>query len=349
LSLQGNVNDKEYSSIRSLGVRSPSNTPGMRSDAVPTLLSKSIALFERSARLAGSLSPVQPPTEAFWVAYRLMEDSIAQMTSTLDSYKRRSTIDIMGTGSGGSGSISQGGSHRPSPSGSVQGESPTTTNPAFHTIPQHAFVQPRSTTHSPLAHTTAFPRIEIDSTLVLVHILLRAAAVQLHNIFAMEDSTSYQKAFSAARAGAAIVAEVAEVMQDTSECDIMLGPCLTLIADVLIREALRGEIYHSNNGNGANNGGVVNPGGSLIESIEPELDAVLFMLQAIGTKSPLIQRQAALVSAAKDAAFAQVHGHGHGQVHGQVHAHQQQATMGHIPVVSMGMTVPHPAIMSFGS
>lgn len=267
-------------------------------------------------------------------------------------------MDMMGTGNGGSGSISQAGSHRPSPSGSVQGESPTTTNPAFHSIPQYAFVQPRSTTHSPLAHATTFPtsmgRIEIDSTLVLVHILLRASAVQLHNIFAMENSNDYQKAFTAARAGAAIVAEVAEVMQDTSENDIMLGPCLTLIADVLIREALRGEIYHSNhNGNGANNGGVVNSGGSLIESIEPELEAVLFMLRAIGAKSPLVQRQAALVSAAKDAAFAQVHGqHGHGQVHGQVHPHQQQpqqATMGHIPVVSMGMTVPHPAIISFGS
>lgn len=159
--------------------------------------------------------------------------------------------------------------------------------------------------------------VEIDDTLVLIHILLKTAAVQLHNIFAKEDTNSYQKAFQAARAGAGIIAEVAEVMHDPGDCDIMLGPCLTLIADVLIREAIHG-------------------GANIMESIEPELEAVLFVLKAMGANSPLISREAALVSAARDAISA--------QQNQDQHQHQHQAAQ----QVSL-MGIPQPAMMPFGT
>lgn len=65
----------------------------------------------------------------------------------------------------------------------------------------------------------------IDTTLFLVHIVIRAAAIQLHNIFANERSDSYQMALGAARQAAAIVGEVTECTPETviAEMDIMLG------------------------------------------------------------------------------------------------------------------------------
>jgi len=164
---------------------------------------------------------------------------------------------------------------------------------------------------------TGAGRYEVDDTLVLVHILLRCSAIQLHNIFAMEDNNSYQKAFQAARAGAGIIAEVAEVIQDPGECDIMLGPCLTLIADVLIREAIRG-------------------GGSVMEGIEPELEAVLFFLKAIGAKSPLISRQSALVNAAKEAVDTR-----------QTQDQQQQIQQ--IPLAMNIVGMQQPTMLPFGT
>jgi hypothetical protein len=295
-------------------VRQTAGGSPTRPDSILALLSKSITLFERSARLAASLSPIQPPTEAFWVAFRLMEDSIAQMTAVVPPYKRRmrsSTDPMIATSST---NMSRPGSHRPSPTGSATGGSPPSTNQNIY-IPQH----PHGVSQSPMAGQGPFPtgggRYEVDDTLVLVHILLRCSAVQLHNIFAMEDNNSYQKAFQAARAGAGIIAEVAEVMQDPGECDIMLGPCLTLIADVLIREAIHG-------------------GGSVMEGIEPELEAVVFFLKAIGAKSPLVSRQAALVNAAKEAVDTR-------QTQDQQQHHQ-------LPL-AMNIGLQQPAMLPFGT
>ena len=65
----------------------------------------------------------------------------------------------------------------------------------------------------------------IDPTLFLVHIVVRAAAIQLHNIFANERSDSYQMALGAARQAAAIVAEITECTPEAviADLDIMLG------------------------------------------------------------------------------------------------------------------------------
>ncbi|KIM28803.1 hypothetical protein M408DRAFT_329249 [Serendipita vermifera MAFF 305830] len=320
----GNVNDNEYSSVRSLGVRQPiANT---RPDATATLVSKSITLFERSARLAASLSPAQPPTEAFWVAFRLMEDSIQQLTASIPSYKRRATGAFESMMGANSGNRSQADSHNPSPTGSVHSESPTTSNHMNYGLAQHnlGFVPvPSSIPPTTPVFGTGAPQIEIDETLVLVHILLCTASVQLHNIFAKEDEASYQKAVSAARTGAAIIAEVAETMNVSGECyDVMLGPCLTLLADILIRDAVRG-------------------GPAAMNNLEPELEAVIFVLKAVASHSPFVSRQAALVGAAKDALA--VH-HDQASDPGQRHVqHQIQ-----VPTV-LSMTLPSTPMLPFGS
>lgn len=315
--LQGNVNDTEYASVRSLGVRQPgANT---RPDATATLLSKSITLFERSARLAASLSVAHPPTEAFWVAFRLMEDSISQLTGSVPSYKRRlnPSFDNLMAGNGPADS------HNPSPTGSVHSDSPTAANQMNYNIaqlnlgfaPLPSPMPSRSSGFGP-----GGPQYEIDDTLVLVHVILCSASVQLHNIFAKEDEASYQKAFSAARTGAAIVAEVAETMHATGECyDVMLGPCLTLLADVLIREAVRG-------------------GPAAMNSLEPELEAVIFVLKAVGSQSPFVSRQAALVGAARDALAAR---HEHASDQGPRHQIQ-------VPTV-LSMTLPPTPMLPFGT
>lgn len=299
-------------------MRQPAGGSPIRADSILALLSKSITLFERSARLAASLSPVQPPTEAFWVAFRLMEDSIVQMTAVVPPYKRRIRSSMDAIIVAGSTNMSHPGSHRPSPAGSATGGSPPSTNQNIYISSRH----PHTLSQSAMAGQGSFPtgagQYEVDDTLVLVHILLRCSAVQLHNIFAMEDNDSYQKAFQAARAGAGIIAEVAEVIQDPGECDIMLGPCLTLIADVLIREAIHG-------------------GGSVMEGIEPELEAVMFFLKAIGAKSPLVSRQAALVNAAKEAVDTR-----------QTQDQQQQHQVQQIPL-AMNMGMQQPTMLPFGT
>jgi hypothetical protein len=182
--VQNNVSDNEYASLRTLGIRQPPN-PIVRPDTHAALLSKAIALFERAARLSGSLSSTQPPTEAFWVAYRLMEESITQLTNSIPPYRRPHTAST---------------SHRPSPTNSNSPPSSSGANGSFNTSP-------------------------IDATLFLVHIVVRAAAIQLHNIFANERSDSYQMALGAARQVAAIVAEVTECMPEAGigDIDIMLG------------------------------------------------------------------------------------------------------------------------------
>jgi hypothetical protein len=165
--------------------------------------------------------------------------------------------------------------------------------------------------------------IEIDETLVLVHILLCSASVQLHNIFAKEDENSYQKVFSAARTGAAIIAEVAETMHATGECyDVMLGPCLTLLADVLVREAVRG-------------------GPGVMEGLEPELEAIIFVLKAVGSHSPFVSRQAALVGAAKDVLSARLD---HGPEQEQRHSQHQI----HVPTV-LSMALSPTPMLPFGT
>jgi len=71
----------------------------------------------------------------------------------------------------------------------------------------------------------SFNTSTLDATLFLVHIVVRAAAIQLHNIFANERSDSYQLALGAARQAAAIVAEVTECTPEAviADLDIMLG------------------------------------------------------------------------------------------------------------------------------
>jgi hypothetical protein len=319
---QGNVNDNEYSSVRSLGVRQP--VAPTRPDATATLVSKSITLFERSARLAASLSAAQPPTEAFRVAFRLMEDSIAQLTNSLPPYKRRPSGIFENMMGQNNGNISQANSHGPSPTGS---ESSTNSNQIHYSASQHTLNFPLLPSSMPSTSGSAFGQsghhMEIDETLVLVHILLCSASVQLYNIFAKEDDNSYQKVFSAARTGASIIAEVAETMQATGGYyDVMLGPCLTLLADVLVREAVRG-------------------GPEVVESLEPELEAVIFVLKAVGSHSPFVSRQATLVGAAKDSLSAL---HDHGPEQGRRHAqHQIQ-----VPTV-LSMTLPPTPMLPFGT
>jgi hypothetical protein len=316
------VNDNEYSSVRSLGIRQP--VASTRPDSTATLVSKSITLFERSARLAASLSAAQPPTEAFRVAFRLMEDSIAQLTNSIPPYKRRASGTFESVMGQNNGNISQANSHGPSPTGS---ESPTNSNQVHYSAPQHTLNFPLPPSSMPSTSAPAFGhnghRIEIDETLVLVHILLCSASVQLHNIFAKEDDNSYQKVFSAARTGAAIIAEVAETMHATGGYyNVMLGPCLTLLADVLVREAVRG-------------------GPGVVGSLEPELEAVIFVLKAVGSHSPFVSRQAALVGAAKDSLSAL---HDHRLEQGQRHSqHQVQ-----VPTV-LSMTLPSTPMLPFGT
>jgi len=71
----------------------------------------------------------------------------------------------------------------------------------------------------------SFNTSPIDATLFLVHIVVRAAAIQLHNIFANERSDSYQMALGAARQAATIVAEVTDCTPEAviADVDIMLG------------------------------------------------------------------------------------------------------------------------------
>jgi hypothetical protein len=239
-----------------------------------------------------------------------MEDSISQMLNNISPYRRRSVGNV-GVDSR-FGTSSQSGSHRASPTSSGQGESSPSSSGQF----------PISTSLSPLQSSfgsgsgAGAGAYEVDSTLVLVHILLRSAAAQLHNIFAQEDPNSYQKSFAAARAAATIIGEVAEVIRNVDGCNLMLGPCLTLISDVLIREATRGTMSSMNSiGNIGNMGGMMNPPNSMngmgsmggpggMENIERDLEAVLFMLNAIGHKYPLVRRQASLVEAAKEAVIA---------------------------------------------
>ncbi|KAG8801136.1 hypothetical protein FRC16_001195, partial [Serendipita sp. 398] len=317
----GNVNDAEYASVRTLGIKQPTSTMA-RPDSLNALLSKSITLFERSSRLGASLSAVQTPTEAFWIAFRLMEDSIIQLSATTPPYMQRvvfrsrrdSSLAAATASGGGSRSQAGSGSHRPSPAGSVHGDSPVTPQGSssssfsfsqlgvLHQIPTPPYATATTGFTFPHPHvagkassSVAGPTdIMIDNTLVLVHILLHCASIQLYNIFAKDNPTCYQKALASAHTGARIIAEVSEVIQDPNEYNLMLGPCLTLIADVLIREGNRG----------LSGGG----GGMMIESIEPELEAVLFALRMIGAGSPLVRRQAALVVAARDALFGSMEG-----------------------------------------
>ncbi len=171
--------------MRTLGIRQPPN-PNVRHDTQAALLSKAIALFERAARLSGSLSSAQPPTEAFWVAFRLMEESITHLTNSIPPYRRSQATSTS----------------RPSPTNS---NSPP----------------------SSAGHNGSFNTGAIDPTLFLVHIVVRAAAIQLHNIFANERSDSYQMALGAARQAAAIVAEITECTPEAviADLDIMLGVC----------------------------------------------------------------------------------------------------------------------------
>lgn len=255
-----------------------------------------------------------------------MEDSISQLLGSVPSYKRRSNGSFDSIMGGSSGNKSQVASLNPSPTGSVHSESPTTSNHINYSITQHNIgFAPLSSPMPPASSGFGSngPQIEIDDVLVLVHILLYSASVQLHNIFAKEDEASYQKAFSAARTGAAVIAEVAETMHTSGEhYDIMLGPCLTLIADVLIREAVRG-------------------GPTSMNNLEPELEAVIFVLKAVASYSPFVSRQAALVGAAKDALLARHDPTSdHGQHHGQ---HQIQ-----VPTV-LSMTLPPNPMLPFGT
>lgn len=147
-------------------------------------MSKAIALFERAARLSGSLSSAQPPTEAFWVAFRLMEESITHLTGSIPPYRRPHNSSTS----------------RPSPTNS-------------------------SSPPSSAGASSSFTTGALDVTLFLSHIVVRAAAIQLHNIFANERSDSYQMALGAARQAAAIVAEVTECTPEgvIADLDIMLG------------------------------------------------------------------------------------------------------------------------------
>lgn len=70
-----------------LGIRQPPNLD-VRPDTQAALLSKGIVLFERAARLSGSLSSAQSPTKAFWVAFRLMDESITHLTTSIPPYRR---------------------------------------------------------------------------------------------------------------------------------------------------------------------------------------------------------------------------------------------------------------------
>lgn len=300
--VMGNVNDSEYASLRSLGVRSPQAPAQLRPDAPLALLSKAVTLFERSARLAASLSDVQPPTAAFWEAYRLMETSILQLSSSLPPIHRRSvrhhaeTLISLGnppTRPPSAPVLSQAGSQKTSPTGSMGSDSPGTgtfstfsasQSPAFNTPVFHPSIQTQQQSQPDTP-------IEIDTEYMLVHVVLRCASVQLYNIFAQTDVNSYAKALASAREAATIVAQVAEVVHDSFEYDLMLGPCLTLIADVLLREA-----NHATAATPLGLGG----GSGTMENVEPELEAVLFVLKAIATNSPLVQRQAALVVAARN-------------------------------------------------
>ena len=249
-----------------------------------------------------------------------MEDSILQLTNCIPSYKRHVNGTFESMLGQNNGNISQANSLGPSPAGSVHSDSPTGTNQFHYGLPQHS----PGFSSLPLNTTSTFghkgQQVEIDETLFLVHIILCSASVQLHNIFAKEDDQSYQKALAAARTGAAIIGEVSETMHASGEqYDVMLGPSLTLLADVLIREAIRG-------------------GPVAMENVEPELEAILFVLKAVGSHSPFVSRQAALVEAARDALTAH---HERGPDQGQRHPIQ-------VPTV-LSMTLPPTPMLPFGT
>ena len=234
-----------------------------------------------------------------------MENSILQLSSSIPPIHRRSTRHHAETliSLGGvpprppsAPALSQPSSHRSSPTtGSISSESPgpssfssfsTSHSPALNALVFHTSLQQQQQ-----QQRQPDTPVEVDTEYMLVHVVLRCASVQLYNIFAETDVNSYTKAVGAAREAATIVAQVAEVVHDSSEYDLMLGPCLMLIADVLIREANRAS---------AATPLVLGAGAGAMESVEPELEAVLFVLKAIATNSPLVQRQAALVAAARN-------------------------------------------------
>lgn len=103
--------------------------------------------------------------------------------------------------------------------------------------PQHPSTSRPSPTNSNSPPSSAgasgsFSTGAIDVTLFVSHIVVRAAAIQLHNIFANERSDSYQMALGAARQAAAIVAEVTECTPEAviAEMDITLGVSLVSTA-----------------------------------------------------------------------------------------------------------------------
>ena len=84
-------------------------------------------------------------------------------------------------------------------------------------------------------------------------------------------------------------------------------PCLTLIADTLVRESLdrphNADPLGLLSGNGATTSSSLGVG----PAIDAELEAIVYVLKVIGSRSPLVYRQAVLVDAARNAAVREHH------------------------------------------
>jgi hypothetical protein len=131
--------------------------------------------------------------------------------------------------------------------------------------------------------TTLIPLHQLDATLpetkhasVVIHSLANAAMIHLYFRFSQDDSIAYDKALRAARACVNVINYIAD--NDFDFLDPIIGPCWTCAAQVLIQEL-----------------GNMETSWPLFDSrdIRSELSTVLYAMNALGTRFPLLGFSAA--------------------------------------------------------
>jgi len=135
--------------------------------------------------------------------------------------------------------------------------------------------------------TTLIPPHQLDATtpeakraLVVIHSLANAAMIHLYFRLSQGDSVAYDKSLRAARACVNVIKYIAD--KEFDFLDPIIGPCWTCAAEVLIREL-----------------GNMETSWSLFDSrdIRSELETILYAMNALGTRFPLIGFSAAKLGA----------------------------------------------------
>jgi hypothetical protein len=131
--------------------------------------------------------------------------------------------------------------------------------------------------------TTLVPAAQLDAllpanrhALVAVHSLAHAALIHLCYRFSHEDSVLYDKALRAAHACVKVIGHIADA--DFGFLDPIVGPCWTCAAEVLVRELRTRERSWP-----------------LVDSrdVRNELGSVLFAMNALGARFPLLSYSSA--------------------------------------------------------